>query len=215
MATWTNIANTSLEPGSPARSVDAFALRDNPIAIAEGAAGAPRIVNQAIQDRTIRGIKLMRIQDAPVVTVSAANPGLDASIGRTFVGGTTLTTSTSFVTAATITIDKYTGSLRFTFAHRGAFESFVDGQGNPFTASAKSQARILKNGTQIAIWESNFTSTVFTRTIDSTITPGDVFVLQHRRSAGDNVFVAITSNLAVFGNNPYQSISAIELAGNL
>ena len=46
MATWTNIANTSLEPGSPARSVDAFALRDNPIAIAEGAAGAPRIAGQ-------------------------------------------------------------------------------------------------------------------------------------------------------------------------
>jgi len=47
MATWTNIANTSLEPGSPARSVDAFALRDNPIAIAEGAAGAPRIAGQS------------------------------------------------------------------------------------------------------------------------------------------------------------------------
>jgi len=48
MATWTNIANQSLEPGSPARSVDAFALRDNPIAIAQGAAGAPRIVDQAL-----------------------------------------------------------------------------------------------------------------------------------------------------------------------
>jgi len=48
MATWTNVANTSLEPGSPARSVDAFALRDNPIAIAEGAAGAPRIETNAL-----------------------------------------------------------------------------------------------------------------------------------------------------------------------
>ena|SRR5690554_395582 len=43
MATWTNIADTFLEPGKPVRSVDGLALRDNPIAIAEGASGAPRI----------------------------------------------------------------------------------------------------------------------------------------------------------------------------
>ena len=41
MATWTNISDTVLEPGKPARSIDALALRDNPIAIAERAAGAP------------------------------------------------------------------------------------------------------------------------------------------------------------------------------
>lgn len=43
MATWTNIPDSVLEPGKPARSVDALALRDNPIAIAEGAAGAPKV----------------------------------------------------------------------------------------------------------------------------------------------------------------------------
>lgn len=41
MATWTNIPDTALEPGKPARSVDALALRDNPVAIAERASGAP------------------------------------------------------------------------------------------------------------------------------------------------------------------------------
>ena len=43
MASWTDIPNSSLETGAPARSVDALAFRDNPIAIAEGATGAPRI----------------------------------------------------------------------------------------------------------------------------------------------------------------------------
>lgn len=43
MADWTNIPNASIEPDAPARSIDALAFRDNPIAIAEGAAGAPRI----------------------------------------------------------------------------------------------------------------------------------------------------------------------------
>lgn len=43
MATWTAIGDTFLEPGKPVRSVDGLALRDNPIAIAEGAAGAPKV----------------------------------------------------------------------------------------------------------------------------------------------------------------------------
>ena len=50
MASWTDIPNSSLETGAPARSVDALAFRDNPIAIAEGATGAPRILNAAIND---------------------------------------------------------------------------------------------------------------------------------------------------------------------
>jgi len=40
-ATWTDIPDSRLEPGKPARSVDALALRDNPVAIAERATGAP------------------------------------------------------------------------------------------------------------------------------------------------------------------------------
>lgn len=38
---WTDIPDASLEPGKPARSVDALALRDNPVAITERATGAP------------------------------------------------------------------------------------------------------------------------------------------------------------------------------
>jgi hypothetical protein len=45
---WTNIGDTFLEPGKPVRSADLIALRDNPIAIAAGAAGAPKIIAGAI-----------------------------------------------------------------------------------------------------------------------------------------------------------------------
>ena len=48
MAEWTTIPDDVLEPGKPIRSVDAIALRDNPVAIAEGAAGAPRVVDGAL-----------------------------------------------------------------------------------------------------------------------------------------------------------------------
>jgi len=43
MATWTTIADARLEPDKPARSIDALALRDNPIAIAENAPNAPKV----------------------------------------------------------------------------------------------------------------------------------------------------------------------------
>ena len=58
MADWTTIPDSSIEPGKPIRSIDGLALRDNPVAIAEGAAGAPKIQNQAFSDRTISQEKL-------------------------------------------------------------------------------------------------------------------------------------------------------------
>lgn len=43
MATYNTISNTQVDPESPVTSELMTALRDNPIAIAEGASGAPRI----------------------------------------------------------------------------------------------------------------------------------------------------------------------------
>lgn len=58
MATWTTIADSTLEPGKPIRSVDGLALRDNPIAITEGAVGAPKIQTAAITDANVTAVKL-------------------------------------------------------------------------------------------------------------------------------------------------------------
>jgi hypothetical protein len=58
MATWTTIADATLEPGKPIRSIDGLALRDNPIAITEGAAGAPKIQTAAITDGNVTAVKL-------------------------------------------------------------------------------------------------------------------------------------------------------------
>lgn len=46
MADWTDIPDATFEPGAPAKGRDMRFLRDNPIAIAEGAPGAPRIAGQ-------------------------------------------------------------------------------------------------------------------------------------------------------------------------
>ena len=58
MADWTNLPNERFEPGAPARGVDARRLRDNPIAIAEGAAGAPRIQTDGINNGAVTNAKV-------------------------------------------------------------------------------------------------------------------------------------------------------------
>jgi hypothetical protein len=75
MANWTSIADATLEPGKPIRAIDARALRDNPIAIAEGASGAPKIETAGITDLNVTTAKLAagavttaKITDANVTT---------------------------------------------------------------------------------------------------------------------------------------------------
>lgn len=46
MASWTTIADTSLAQDKPIKAVDVRALRDNPVAIAEGATDAPKIADK-------------------------------------------------------------------------------------------------------------------------------------------------------------------------
>jgi|SRR5690625_2308759 len=58
MAQWTNIPTDRIEPGKPIRAIDGLALRDNPIAIAEGASGAPRVQRAGIQDSAINASKI-------------------------------------------------------------------------------------------------------------------------------------------------------------
>lgn len=48
MADWTTIADTQVDPDAPVTSELGYAWRDNPIAIAEGASGAPRITHSAL-----------------------------------------------------------------------------------------------------------------------------------------------------------------------
>jgi hypothetical protein len=52
MTAWTDIPDSNLEPGKPARSVDALALRDNPVAITERATGAPIVQVPVIEVKT-------------------------------------------------------------------------------------------------------------------------------------------------------------------
>lgn len=48
MADWTNIPDTAVDPDAPITSELGYAFRDNVIAVTEGAIGAPRITDAAL-----------------------------------------------------------------------------------------------------------------------------------------------------------------------
>lgn len=73
MAVWTDISDAVLEPGKPIRSVDGIALRENPKAIAEGAAGAPKIQTLALDSEVVTTEKVApQAVTAPKLAVTAA-----------------------------------------------------------------------------------------------------------------------------------------------
>ena len=185
MTTYVTIPNSDIDQDSPVTQPLMTALRDNPIAITEGAASAPRIVGKAAT----------KFADMPVLTVSAADTQ-NIIYGVTSTLGTTATTSTSYVTARTITFDavaKHTGTARFKASHRttGSF-------GNT------SSLRLLKNGSSVATWTTTSTSFV-TRSVDVSFTSGDTFVWQHLTSSSSQTSY-VSSSTYITANKAYIAI---------
>jgi hypothetical protein len=170
MATWTTLPDASLEPGKPIRSIDGLALRDNPIAISEGAAGAPRIV----------GLAAKRPADYPVVTVSAAAT-IVAEFGFVRVSLTLENSGTSNVVAGRITIQTYSGSMRF-----GATHLMVSGGGVV-------TLELYKNNSLIQGFTTS-SSTPVSRSVDSSVSPNDVFEWRHRTQFAGQTSIVSFSN---------------------
>jgi hypothetical protein len=187
MTTFTTIPNSSLEPGKPIRSIDGLALRDNPLAMFEGDASAPRLVGKAVK----------RLQEMPVLTVSAADTyGVEVGSGPETL---TLTTqSTSNVVAFRYTITNYTGSLRFRASHQGGEYVFFE----TGTFQTTSTLGIYKNNTLIQSYAKLGLGFV-ARTNDVSVAPGDVIEWRHRTN--DASGSSTVSSIGAFGSNAYTS----------
>lgn len=148
MTTWTAIDNARLEPGKPARSVDALALRDNPIAIAEGASGAPRVSQAACPEPKAGEAYL--VASCPVA-ISAGPSG--SSVVNMWQG---------FAMPAT-------GVVRVSFTQ--------ESQKLAASGSLVCTTRVIKNGTVIQSWSrsapSGSGSYYDNRVLDVSVTAGD------------------------------------------
>jgi hypothetical protein len=166
MAAWTTISNALVAVGAKPFATTIQALRDNPIAIAEGASGAPRVQAGGIASGAVTRVKL-------------ESPTLGDSI-RVRADTETSTTSTSYVDIAEFAIIRG-GDLRMTFDHRVS------------SSSGSMDTRILINGTVVAT-RSNGSDTYASRTEDLTAVPnGARITVQHRVSS--SVFTAFTRNI--------------------
>lgn len=117
MADWTTIPDSSIEPGKPIRSIDGLALRDNPIAAFEGAAGAPRLADAALGP-----------------AASATGAGRDWVLARTALADVGAVGTYAFLRTA-ITADVVAGATRAGSAllYAGVIEYY---NGIPFVGSS-------------------------------------------------------------------------------
>lgn len=90
---WVTIPDGDIDPESPIDAPLMAALRDNPIAIAQGLTGAPKILNAAFSDNTISGIKLLA--GSIPAGKYAAGSIVQADLAASSVGQSQLKTTTA------------------------------------------------------------------------------------------------------------------------
>jgi hypothetical protein len=152
MADWTEQDPNSLLPGKPWTAAKALASFENPVAIAEGAPGAPRIVTPALVGPVAGGGFILWRQDATVFTVAPTY--LDVGLHRYF----DIARHVGFLCLVP-------GTIRCSFEHAA---------GGP---GGYSDVRIIKNGTALQSWSNSSTSFV-ARSLDVTIDTGDQVIFQ-------------------------------------
>lgn len=173
MTSYITINNSEIDPDSPITADLMAKFRDNPLAIGEGATGAPRIYGQGIA-RYGNGL--------PVMTISAANT-YTLQYGQLQVTGTLVTNSTTEVAAVTFTMKHYTGTVRCNASHN--------------SNTGTSTLYLYKNGTLVTSFTTT-SSTPVARTVDVTFVANDVIEWRHKSSSsgGVNSTVSSVSNLA-------------------
>lgn len=175
MTTYTAINNTEIDAESPVTEELVTRLRDNPLAIGEGATGAPRI----------RGAGIARPQDLPTLTVAAANTiGVETSCDVT--DGTTSTNNPAYQVSRTWVLQSVTGSVRVS----GTLTS---------SGGAQVNARAYKNGVQQGSTTSTNTNTSVSWDISAV--PTDTLDIRiSSDSVGTN---AVLTNIAIKADNGY------------
>src|SRR5690554_1028066 len=181
MAAWTEIPDSNLEPNAPVRSVDHIAMRDNPIAIAEGAPGAPRIQRPAIASGAVDNNKIQP-------------PTAGTNIIRRIRDSTQSTQSDEFQNVGSECHALVAGTIQIYYEFRVS------------SGSGTVEARVLRNGSQVEISSlksNNFVS----RTHNISVSFADVIQVQFRRPSGGAVANVEIRNVRVRSGSPTLAVS--------
>ena len=185
MADYIGITEAQSNPFAPLTSELVKQLRDNPIAIAEGAAGAPRIRTLAMQSPSVGDDHIiMRLQEGDQIRTDTSYP--DTGLHNRANAG---------------------GHLGFTTLVSGVVRCYVEhrrGSG----PSGSVDVRVLKNGSQIQAWTTSSTS-YQTRIVDVSVEVGDVVIFQQRSGLDGslNVNNAEWRRLRVYSATPDMAVA--------
>ena len=113
MADWTNLPNQAVGVGGLPSGTTVTALRDNPVAIAQGAAGAPRIVAGALG---VNSVLQATARDAGAGAVgtwgffATLNSGVSVAFGATIAGSSLRPAGVEYAFLGTNTFVRTSGS---------------------------------------------------------------------------------------------------------
>lgn len=186
MASWTDDATliAALAAGKAFTDEKAQALAENPVALFEGATGAPRLDGKACTPPSLLSL-------APVLTVSAADTyALEHNAGIFVVAGT-LSAGLGTVVARTIVIQAcITGVVRFRL--------------NTTIAGGVSAMSVKLNGVVVNSWAS-----AGSRVQDIAVVPGNTVTWEH---SGNGTDQSIVSSAFETANTAYTRVAPLILA---
>ena len=168
MASYIEITDEETDPGAPVTSELLKRERDNPIAIAEGATGAPRILGAALIPE-----ENVLAEFTPLV-VSAADTNKwehNAGVTDSLSGSTAIVypSGSTYILAQSYTVLGYTGTARVKFLQYGAAGE---------SGTYYSEMRV--NGAPVASWSIDYPTAGELRSYDVTVAPGDLIEIYHR-----------------------------------
>lgn len=109
MTAWTTIPDANLQPKKPVRSIDGLAFRDNPIAIAEGASGAPRIEAPALNSDVL--FEIFRMTLSGIYLTEQYNTPADQYNGYPVAGQISTGSPISYLSRLTIAASTAVGVI--------------------------------------------------------------------------------------------------------
>lgn len=166
---YSEITNAEIDTDSPLTQTLMTKFRDNPIAIASGDTGAPRLHGSSASPTADADA----IAGLPAITcVASGQTVFNDPVNYTGSFSNVGTSLTSYVSAGAVTIQRLDGTVRF--------------QARQSSDTADTQVKLEKNG--VAIYTSPVTSSgSVTRTVDAAATQDDVFEWFIRKaSSGSN-----------------------------
>ena len=186
MTDYTALPNSAVNVGGLPSGTTITALRDNPLAMFEGAVGAPRLLTNAINNLAVTTAKLanLAVTQAKIADYNISNEKLVApGAGDTYLLRSCLG-STAYIRAIAA-YDAWDDPVLNPCFIRAINYGTIRIRLQHYTAGLNTAwARVVRDGSVVAEWSAGGSNVINNQVVDVAINPGQRIVVQHRGSNG-------------------------------